>query len=76
MVTEIPAIEIAALRAVPELGEAARVTVAEPTPEDGPKTAIQLGRPETVQGQAAVVWMLTTKLPPVAGACDVVGETE
>ena len=58
------------------LGETTRVTEAEPEPEDAPETVIQPGKPETVQGQEGVVWMLTVKLPPEAGACNVVGETE
>ena len=62
--------------AAPELGATTRVTVAEPAPEDAPETVIQLGRPETTQEQEAVVWMLAVRLPPEAGACNVVGETE
>jgi hypothetical protein len=65
-----------ALSAVPELGEITRVTEAEPAPKDTPETVIQLGRAEIVQGQAAVVSMLTVRLPLEAGACNVVGETE
>src|ERR1017187_8509048 len=64
-------------RIAPELlGATTRVIVAGPLPELAPETVIQLGKPEMVQGQAGAVWMLTDKLPPAAGACNVVGETE
>ena len=75
-VTDTPAIKIVALSDAPELGAATRVTVAEPEPDDAPETVIQLGKLETTQEQEAVVWMLTVKLPPVAGNCSEVGETE
>ena len=68
--TDTPAIKIVALRGAPELGEATRVTVAEPAPEDAPETVIQPGKPETAHEQEAVVWMLTVRLPPEAGACN------
>jgi hypothetical protein len=74
--TETPANEIVALRAAPEFGATTRVTVAEPAPEDTPKTVIQLGRPDTVQVQEAVVWMLTVKFPPEAEIWNEVGVTE
>ena len=74
--TDTPAIRIVALIAEPELGGTTRVTVAEPAPEEAPETVIQLGRLETVQGQEAVVWILTVTLPPAAEACRVVGEAE
>ena len=73
--TDVPATEIVALSDAPEFGPTTRVTVAEPEPDDVTGTVIQLGKPETVQEQAAVVWMLTVKLPPEAGACKEVGET-
>jgi hypothetical protein len=75
-VTDTPAIETVALRAVPELEATTRVTVAGPAPEDAPETLIQLGKPETVQVQEASVWMVKVKLPPAAGPCKAVGETE
>jgi hypothetical protein len=66
-----------ALRGAPELlGKTARATEAEPGPEDAVETVIQPGKPETVQGQEALVWMLMVRLAPEAGACKVVGETE
>ena len=58
------------------LGKTARTTEAEPGPEDAAEAVIQAGKPEIAQGQEAVVWMPTVKLPPEAGACNVVGETE
>jgi hypothetical protein len=74
--TETPAIKTAALRAAPELlGETTRATFAEPAPDDALETEIQLEKSETVQEQEAVVWMLTVKPPPEAGACNEVGET-
>ena len=77
MVTGTPATETVALRGAPELlGKTARATEAETAPEDAPETAIQPGKPETAQGQEAAVWMPTVRLPPAAGACKVVGETE
>src|ERR1035438_8344182 len=68
--TARPAIEIVALRVAPELGKSSKVTVADPVPEAAPETVIQLGRPEIAQGQIAVVWMLTVRLPPAATACN------
>jgi hypothetical protein len=50
--------------------------VAGPVPEEAPETVIQPGKLETAQEQEGVVWMLTFKLPPGAGACNEVGETE
>jgi uncharacterized protein YfaQ (DUF2300 family) len=75
-VTETPAAEIVALSAMPELGATTRVTEPEPVPEDAPETVIQLGRPETVQGQKAAVWTLAVRSPPEAGACNEAGATE
>jgi hypothetical protein len=70
------ATEIISLRAASvELGATTRVTVAGPEPDDAPETVTQAGKPETIQEQEAVVWMVTVKLPPAAGACHVVGET-
>jgi hypothetical protein len=59
----MPAIETVAVRDSPELlGTAARVTVAEPEPEEAPETAIQAGKPETVQKQEEpAAWMLSVK---------------
>ena len=66
-----------AFRGVPELlGTTASVTEAEPAPEDAPETVIHPGKPETAQAQDAAVWMPTAKLPPEAGNCNAVGETE
>jgi hypothetical protein len=66
-----------ALRDAPELlGKTARATEAEPGPEDAAESVIQAGKPETAQGQEGAAWMLTAKLPPEAGTCKVVGETE
>jgi hypothetical protein len=76
-VTDTPAIRTVALRVAPELlGKTARAKEAEPGPEDAAEAVIQAGKPETAHGQEAAVWMLTVKLPPEAGACNVVGETE
>jgi hypothetical protein len=76
-VTDTPAIRTVALRVAPELlGKTARITEAEPGPEDRAEAVIQGGTPEIAQGQETVVWMPTVKLPPEAGACNVVGETE
>jgi hypothetical protein len=75
-VTETPAIKTVALRGAPVLGATTRVTEADLTLEDAPKTVIQLGKAETVQGQEAVVWMPAVKLPPEAGAWNEAGETE
>jgi hypothetical protein len=75
-VTGTPAIKIVALRGAPELGATTRVMVAESVPEDTPEIVIQFGKPETVQEQEAMLWMLTVKLPPDVGACNEVGETE
>jgi hypothetical protein len=74
----MPAIEMVALRDVPELlGGAARVTVAEPSPEDALETTIQAGKPETAQKQEEpAAWMLTVKKPPEAGASSEVDPTE
>jgi hypothetical protein len=49
---------------------------AEAGPEDAPEDAIQPGKPETAQVQEGAVWMVTVTMPPEAGACNVVGETE
>jgi hypothetical protein len=66
-----------ALRVVPELlGKTARVTEAEAVPEDEAETVIQPGTPETAHGHEAALWTLTAKLPPEAGNCNAVGETE
>jgi len=76
-VTDTPAIRTVALSVAPELfGKTARATLAEPGPEDAAEAVIQPGKPETAQGQEAAVWMRTVRLPPDAGACNVVGETE
>jgi hypothetical protein len=75
-VTDTPAIEIVALRAVPELGEITRVTVAEPTPEDAPETVTQPAKPAIVHGQKAAVWTATVEVPPAAGACSGAGVTK
>jgi hypothetical protein len=72
----MPATRTVAVRGVPGLGETRRARVAEAGPEDAPETVIQPGKPETVQGQEAAVWMLTATLPPEAGACNEAGETE
>jgi hypothetical protein len=66
-----------AFRGVPELlATTARVTEAEPAPDDAPETVIQPGKPETAQAQEAAVWMPTVKLPPEAANCNAVGDTE
>ena len=64
-------------RVVPELlGKTARATEAEAGPEDAAETVIQPGTPETSHGHEAAVWIPTVRLPPEAGACKLVGETE
>jgi hypothetical protein len=66
-----------ALRGVPELlGPAAREREAEAVPEDPVETVIQPGTTETAHRHEEAVWTLTAKLPPEAGNCNAVGETE
>jgi hypothetical protein len=66
-----------AFRGAPVLfGPTAREREAEAAPEDAVETVIQPGTPETAQAQEAAVWTLTVKLPPEAGNCNAVGETE
>jgi hypothetical protein len=75
--TDAPAIVMVALRVVPELfGKTARAKEAEAAPVDAAETVIQPGKPEIAQGQDAAVWMPMATVPPEAGACSVVGETE
>jgi hypothetical protein len=76
MATGTPATKTVALRGAPELGETRRLIVAEVGPEDAPETVIQAGKPETIQGQEAVVCTVTATLPPEAGAWNEAGETE
>jgi hypothetical protein len=72
MATETPATTIMALRGAPELlGPTAREREAEAA-----ETVIHPGTPETAHGQEGALWTLTVKLPPEAGNCNAVGETE
>ena len=74
-VTGMPAIDRVAAREGPEFEAIARVRDAEPVPEAAPATVIQLGVPDTVHEQEAMVWMLTVKLPPETGGCNDAGLT-
>jgi hypothetical protein len=49
---------------------------AEAAPEDAVETVIQPGTPETAHRHEAAVWTKTVTLPPEAGNCHAVGETE
>lgn len=58
-----------------ELAATASVSVAEPDPWEAPERVILSGKAETAYVQEGVVWMVISKLPPVAGTCIEVGET-
>ena len=74
--TETPAIKMVALRLRRGVGADRQSHGGGTVPEDAPETIIQPGKPETAQKQEAAVWMATVTIPPEAGACNVVGETE
>ena len=72
----MPATEMLAVRAAPVSEAITRLTEPGPVFDDAPLTVAQVGKPVTDQVQEAGVCTATLKVPPDAGACTDVGDTE